>query len=128
MQDSDWLFDMVLDLCDKADDLGLKGMSAKLEEALDGYLIDTGHTIGSQVMSNAPVAAIGPTSLSPDSFALGSRRVVQEPSADKVIHFTPRRTPPSVALQALLAARAKTAADTAGEDEDESTELICTAS
>ena len=117
MQDHDWIFDLTMDLCDKADHMGLKEMSAKLEEALDAFLTDMGHAAESTEASNARVAAFGPISLGPDSFALGTRRVIQKPTAPRAIHFASRRTLPSAALQALQAARAKSAADEAGEEE-----------
>lgn len=113
MQDHDWLFDLTMNLCDRAEQLGLNAMSAKLEEALDAYLVETGHAAKPVQVSDVPVAAFGPISLRQDSFVLGSRNAPR----NAAVPFASRRGTPSLALQALQAARARTGQDDSGEDE-----------
>ena len=79
MQDHDWLFDVVLDLCEKAEQNGLPAMSAKLEEALDAYLEDAGNGGRTAPARDKEVASFGPISLGQESYVFGGSRSAQSP-------------------------------------------------
>ncbi len=106
MQEHDWIFDVIMDLCDKAEHIGLPSMSAKLEEALDAYLEDQGRVPKTVGAAAVPFASIAPISLGQDSFVFGTRRVAPTPEGSRV-SFASRRRLPSVTLQQLRAARAQ---------------------
>ncbi len=75
MPEHDWLFDIVLDVCEKAEQLGLREMSAKLEEALDAYLEETDS--GSARSIDPEVVSFGPISLGQESFGFAGIRQLQ---------------------------------------------------
>ncbi len=122
MHDHDWIFDVIMDLCDKAEHLGLSAMSAKLEEALDAFLEDQGRGVKPALSSSVPIASCGPISLGQDSFVFGSRQPAPQPapqtrSAPKP--FASRRHQPGPAMQQLMAVRAKREAEDRTEVADE---------
>ncbi|MGB5560479.1 MAG: hypothetical protein WBN04_20995 [Paracoccaceae bacterium] len=118
MQDQDWIFDVIMDLCDKAEHLGLHAMSAKLEEALDAFLEDQGRTVKPGPSSSISIASCGPISLGQDSFVFGSRQPAPKTrSAPKP--FASRRHQPGPAMQQLMAVRAKREAEDRAEVADE---------
>ena len=71
MQDHDWIFDVVLDVCEKAEQFGLPGVSAKLEEVLDAYLEETGSGCSPATAGDTEVASFGPISLGQETYVLG---------------------------------------------------------
>lgn len=112
MQDHDWMFDVIMDLCDKAEQFGLHGMSAKLEEALDAFLDDQRRFAGPVSASGTQFAPMGPISLSQDDFIFGLRRTKPQPAAMTDPEAAPqpfasRRRMPSEMIQQLQAVRAK---------------------
>ena len=73
MQDGNWLFDVVMDLCEKAEQLGFPEMSAKLEEALDVYLAENGTVAKSSVKAEDAILSFGPIALAQETFMFGHR-------------------------------------------------------
>jgi len=119
MQDHDWIFDVIMDLCDKADQIGLHGMSAKLEEALDAYLEDQGRKSKPRAPTNMPIVSFGPVALGQDNFALGNSRAAPPLRLTNQPFTSRRRTSgSSPAIQQLLAVRAQREAEQRSEADD----------
>ncbi len=116
MQDHDWLFDVVIDLCERAEQHGLHQMAAKLEEALDAYLADQAGEPKAEAEAEKPgeasLASFGPISLNQAGYSFGNPRAAAPTQIPKTVPFASRRATPSLALQQLRAARARSEADT----------------
>lgn len=105
MQDENWLFDVVMDLCEKAEQLGFPEMSSKLEEALDVYLEEKGKAAKPSVKSENTIVSFGPIALAQESFMFGHRRPVAVKNTKPAAHMQKARPDvPAPAATAPVAA------------------------